>query len=452
MSTQKFSERFSVQNAHHVLQASRYMVRDTPDIVDLQADDEQSPVFCMPLPGTEHERLVNHTANCQTYEGGTMLSRKIGRRMFMKSASSAFLGVAVAPLLGAGHSLAKDENTPNLQFRTLGRTGLRVTTVSMGVMNCSDPAVLNRAYDLGVNFFDTANVYMAGKNEEMVGKVFAGKRDKVLIQTKIRYKPTEEENRATLETSLRRLQTDYVDVLLWHAYQNPEEVSNPQAFEFMQKLKKEGKVRFHGFSSHTNMASLLVEAAKSNMHDVALVSYNFTHSSELKEAIAAAAKTGIGVVAMKTQAGGYKAEKIGSLNPHQAALKIVLVDQNVATAVPGVTTIQQIDECVAVMGSDLSAKDLSALDRYGSYLHGRVCTMCGGCTGACPHGVSHSDLMRAVLYRDGYQDTRLVQEMFLESDRIQQIKQCVDCSSCLVKCSRGVDIHAQLMAVHAMLA
>ncbi|MCX5862095.1 MAG: aldo/keto reductase [Deltaproteobacteria bacterium] len=380
-----------------------------------------------------------------------MFFTKIGRRRFITSASSAFLGVAVAPFLNARSTWAKTEKMVTPEYRILGKTGLRVTAVAMGVMNCSDPAVLHRAYDLGVNFYDTANVYMAGKNEEMVGKVFRGKRDKVLIQTKIRFKPTEQENRESIETSLRRLQTDYVDVLLWHALQTPEEVANPEAFEFMQKLKKEGKVRFHGFSSHSDMASLLREGAKSSVHDVALVSYNFTHSNELKEAVGIAAKSGIGVVAMKTQAGGYKTEKIGSLSPHQAALRIVLTDHNISTAIPGVTTIEQIDECAAVMGTELSREDLGRLDQYHSYLHGRICTMCGGCIGACPHGVAHSDLLRAVMYRDAYQDDRLVHEMFDDEDRRQKIRQCAECSSCFVRCRRGLDIHAQLRSVHTML-
>ena len=381
-----------------------------------------------------------------------MFPTKIGRRRFIKTTSSAFLGVAVAPFWSAGPARAKTEQMPTPEYRILGRTGLKVTAVAMGVMNCSDPAVLLRAYDLGVNFYDTANVYMAGKNEEMVGKVFREKRDKVLIQTKIRLKPTEQENRATFETSLRRLQTDYVDVLLWHALQAPEEVSNPEAFEFMQKLKKEGKVRFHGFSSHSNMASLLREGAKLNFHDVALVSYNFTHTNELKEAVAIAAKSGIGIVAMKTQAGGYKTEKIGSLSPHQAALRIVLTDHNISTTVPGVTTIEQLDECVAVMGTELSRNDCGTLEQYQSFLQGRICTMCGGCIGECPHGVAHSDLLRAVMYRDGYQNDRLVQEMFGEGDRIQKIKQCAECSACSVRCRRGLDIHAQLKSVYAIVS
>ena len=84
---------------------------------------------------------------------------------------------------------------------------------------------------------------------------------------------------------------------------------------------------------------------------MALVSYNFTHSKDLKEAVAMAAKAGVGIVAMKTQAGGYTKEKMEGLTPHQAALKYILRDPNVAAAVPGVTAIEQIEECAAVMGA-----------------------------------------------------------------------------------------------------
>jgi aryl-alcohol dehydrogenase-like predicted oxidoreductase len=136
----------------------------------------------------------------------------------------------------------------------------------------------------------------------------------------------------------------------------------------MSKMKKEGKARFTGFSAHSNMASVLREAAKGNYHDVALVSYNFTHSKDLKEAVALATKSGIGIVAMKTLAGGYKKEKMGGLSPHQAALKYVLTDQNVSLAIPGVTTIEQIEECAAVMGTSFSKGDLNELKQYQSFL------------------------------------------------------------------------------------
>ncbi len=380
-----------------------------------------------------------------------MLSGKMERRKFLKNMSSALLGMATTYLWKTDPTLAKTEKMPNLEYRTLGKTGLKVTVVSMGVMNCSNPAVLQRAFDLGINFFDTADCYMHGRNEEMVGKVFEGKREKVYIQTKV-HPNDEKKMRDSVERSLRRLKTDYIDILVWHGLHSPGEVSDSNLFEFMAKMKKEGKARFTGFSAHSNMASVLEEAAKSNFHDVALVSYNFTHSKKLKEAVASAAKSGIGIVAMKTQAGGYKKEKMGGLNPHQAALKYILRDQSVSMAVPGVTTIEQIEECAAVMGVSISKKNLDELKRYQSFLQGKICTMCGGCTGECPYGIPHHDLLRLVMYRDGYENDGLVREVSAKTEILQKINQCSKCSSCSVTCSRGLDIRTQIQLVQRLLA
>ncbi len=377
-----------------------------------------------------------------------MLSEKMGRRKFIKNVSSAFLGVATSHVWN-GLSLARAEKKPVLEYRTLGKTGLKVTAVSMGVMNCSDPSVLRRAFDLGVNFYDTADCYMHGRNEEMVGKTFEGKRQKVIIQTKV-HVHDEKKMRASVERSLQRLKTDYIDILVWHGHSSPEEVSDPKLFGFMSKMKKEGKVRFTGFSSHRHMALLLREAAKANFHDVALVSYNFTHSKDLKEAVALAAQSGIGIVAMKTQAGGYKKQKMGGLNPHQAALKYVLMDQNVSAAVPGVTTIEQIEECASVMGTSFSERDLNKLKQYQSFLQGRICTMCGGCTGECPYGVFRSDLLRSVMYDDGYENDSLAKESLQIMTR-QDIQRCSECPSCSVVCRRGLDMKAQIQRTQEFL-
>jgi aryl-alcohol dehydrogenase-like predicted oxidoreductase len=374
-----------------------------------------------------------------------MFSKRIGRRKFIKTISSSLLGIAASGILRAESSLGT-EKVPVLEYRPLGKTGLKVTVVSMGVMNCSNSAVLQRAFDLGINFYDTADCYMHGRNEEMVGKVFQGKREKVLIQTKV-HAHDEKRMRASVERSLRRLKTDYIDVLVWHGHSSPEEVSDLGLHEFMVKIKKEGKVRFTGFSAHSNMASLLEEAAKSNLHDVALVSYNFTHSKRLKEAVALAAKSGIGIVAMKTQAGGYKKEKMDGLNPHQAALKYILRDQNVSMAVPGVTTIQQIEECAAVMGTFFSKKNLDELKQYQAFLQGRICTMCGGCAGQCPYGIPHHDLLRLMMYHHGYENDSLVEES-LRMVAKKEIQRCSECSSCSIICRRGLDIRAQIKLVH----
>jgi aryl-alcohol dehydrogenase-like predicted oxidoreductase len=372
-----------------------------------------------------------------------MSSENIGRRNFIKRMSSALLGLTATPVMKPTTSLAETKKTQSLEYRTLGKTGLKVTVVGMGVMNCSDPAVVLRAFDLGINFFDTADCYMWGRNEEMVGQVFQGKRDKVLIQTKVH--PHEEKKmRASVERSLRRLKTDYVDVLVWHGHSHPEEVSDTKLHEFMMKMKKEGKARFTGFSAHSRMAALLREAAKFDYHDVALVSYNFTHSKELKEAVALAAKSGIGIVAMKTQAGGYKRGRMEGLSPHQAALKYVLMDQNVSVAVPGATTIGEIEESGAVMGTSFSTRNVDELKQYHGFLHRRICTLCDGCTGECPHDVPYRDLLRAVMYHDGYQSDLLAKKVFSETESAQPFEKCSECSSCSVICRRGVDIRGQI--------
>lgn len=373
-----------------------------------------------------------------------MLSEKMGRRDFLKGMSTALFGVATPQLLKIGSSMAKTNKAPALEYRILGKTGLKATTVGMGVMNCSDPAVLLRAFDLGINFYDTADCYMGGRNEEMVGKAFQGKRDKVLIQTKVHDHHDEKQMRQSVERSLRRLRTDYIDVLAWHNFHRPEEVADERLFEFMTKMKKEGKVRFTGFSAHTNMASLLKEALKSNHHDVALVSYNFTHSKSLKEAIASASKSGIGIVAMKTQSGGYKKGKMEGLNPHQAALRYVLNDPNVAAAVPGVTTIEQIEECATVMGTAVSRKDMDQLQEYQAFLKGRICTLCGGCTGECPYGVPYGDYLRAAMYHDGYQDDDLARETIGNLLTARNPASCAECPSCSIVCRRGLDVRAQV--------
>jgi len=370
----------------------------------------------------------------------------MGRRKFIKAMSSIAMGVVTGRFWNPSLSSAK---MPALEYRTLGKTGLKVTVVSMGVMNCSDPSVLHRAFDLGINFYDTADCYMHGHNEEMVGKVFQGRRGKVLIQTKV-HPHDEKRMRASVERSLRRLRTDYIDVLLWHGLHNPVEISDPRLFDFMTKMKKEGKVRFTGFSAHSNMASVLGEAAKTNFHDVALVSYNFTHSKKLKEAVALAAKSGIGVVAMKTQAGGYKRERMGGLSPHQAALKYILMDENVPVAVPGVTTIEQIEECAAVMGTSFSKGDLNDLKKYQSLLQGRICTMCDGCIGECPYGVPHGDLLRLVMYHDGYENDSLLKDS-LQTIRRGETQRCSECSSCSIICGRGLDIRAQIQLVKELI-
>lgn len=373
----------------------------------------------------------------------------IRRRELIKWFPSFLLGVWVPEILKRKDSYVKNEKRPILEYRTLGKTGLKVTAVSMGVMNCNNPAVLHRAYELGVNLYDTADCYMRGRNEEMVGEVFQGKRDRVFIQTKVH--PNEEKKmRASVERSLRRLRTDYIDILLWHNLRSSDEVSDPFLYDFMLKMKKEGKARFTGFSTHSQMVTLLKEACKTNYHDVILVAYNFTHSKELKEAVAQAAQAGIGIIAMKTQAGGYKKERMGGLTPHQAALKYILMDSNVSAAVPGVTTIEQMEECVAVMGIPFTPKEFSVLKQYQAFLKGRTCTFCGGCVGDCPAGVPPQNLIRIWTYLDGY-GIDAPEKDFIGEELRKDLQACRNCLTCSIHCRQGLDLRAKIEQINELL-
>jgi predicted aldo/keto reductase-like oxidoreductase len=153
---------------------------------------------------------------------------------------------------------------------------------------------------------------------------------------------------------------------------------------------------------------------------------------------------------MKTQAGGYKKEKMGGLTPHQAALRYVLRDQNVSAAVPGVTTIEQIEECAAAMRTSFTKEDSDSLKQYQSFLQGRICTMCGGCVGKCPYGVPHQDLLRLVMYRDAYENDSLAKESLRSISR-QDFQRCSECPSCSIVCRRGLNIQAQIWSARKLL-
>src|SRR5437879_10708600 len=138
-----------------------------------------------------------------------------------------------ARMLAGTNLLAETADTTRgaLLERTLGRTGLKLPIVSMGVMNADVPGILRRSYELGIRHFDTAAVYQNGRNEEMVGSVIKemGIRDKVVISTKqpsrnlsLNAAAAKKRFVEGVEASLRRLQMDYVDILYHHAVDSVE--------------------------------------------------------------------------------------------------------------------------------------------------------------------------------------------------------------------------------------
>lgn len=342
------------------------------------------------------------------------------------------------------------QGTPTPVYRTLGRTGLKVTVVSFGAMLTPDPEVIRAGIDMGINYIDTARRYMAGRNEEIVGRAIKGCRDRVYIATKVLASSTTKEHIfQDVEKSLRALQTDHIDVIQLHNLTEGDRMFIPEVREALLTLRKQGKVRFFGITTHTNQAEVLNDLSddKENFFDVALVAYNFKSDNSIKEAIAKAANRGIGIVAMKTQAGGFKPATPG-ISHHQAALKWVLQDSNVTAAIPGMRTFAELREDVAVMGMKLTRSDEKVLKQYSEAIKPYYCHLCAKCEPTCPNHAPISTINRSLMYAEGYGNLYLARQTYDEIRDSASV--CRQCTTCIASCVHGVDIGMQINKARAI--
>ena len=381
----------------------------------------------------------------------------VNRRDFLKFG---VVGVAAAAGLDglskiaeAAMAASKSGITP--VYRTLGRTGLKVSIVSFGAMLTPDYEPMEAAFDLGINYVDTARIYMNGRNEEIVGKALKGRRDKVYVATKtLPASQTKKDIFNNVETSLSKLRTDYIDIIQLHNLTTGERVFMPEAREALTELRKQGKVRFFGVTTHTNQADVLkaITDDPTKFFDVALVGYNFKSEPSIKEAITRAAKAGIGIVAMKTQAGGYKTDALGPISPHQAALKWVLQDTNVACAIPGMKDMSMLQEASAVMGMKLTRRDERILHQYAEAISPYYCHMCAQCEPTCPQSISISTINRSIMYAEGYGNYELARSTYDELKVKESALVCSNCIECVAYCVNGLNIAQKMQKARTLFA
>jgi predicted aldo/keto reductase-like oxidoreductase len=330
-----------------------------------------------------------------------------------------------------------------------------VSVVSFGAMLTPDPEPMEAAFDLGVNYVDTARRYMNGRNEEIVARALKGRRHKIYVATKsLASSTTKKDIFNDVETSLSKLQTDYIDVIQLHNLTSGDRALLPETREALIELRKQGKVRFFGVTTHTNQADVLeaITNDPDKFFDVALVSYNFKSETSVKNAIALAAKSGIGIVAMKTQAGGYKTDALGPISPHQAALKWVLQDTNVACAIPGMKDMTMLQEATAVMGMKLTRRDERILERYAEAITPYYCHLCAQCELTCPQSVAISTINRSIMYADGYENMELARSTYHELPAQKSARGCSDCTECVARCVNGLDIAAKMQKAKTLFA
>jgi predicted aldo/keto reductase-like oxidoreductase len=288
----------------------------------------------------------------------------------------------------------------------------------------------------------------------MVGAALKTRRNKVFLSTKTPARG-KDQALADLDTSLRELGTDHVDIWYLHAKSNPEDLRD-ELIEAQQIAKKAGKIRFAGVSTHSGQKELVPAiVARKDHFDVLLTTYNFAMDASIANSIKLAADAGLGVVAMKVMAGGARAlhgnpdaDRINGILHRDggtlAALKWVLHNPHINTSIPSITDMDQLDENLRAMAAPFAAIDKKTLQSRLEQLRPHYCNMCGECDGACAKGLPVADVLRFYMYSANYGEFSLGRENFHELPAHLQSVRCSECRECTVNCPRGVRVVQRL--------
>jgi aryl-alcohol dehydrogenase-like predicted oxidoreductase len=363
---------------------------------------------------------------------------------------------AQAPAVGQAAAMPK---------RKLGKTGAEVSILCLGGMfdTVNNQLLLRQALNWGVTYWDTAEGYGNGLSEEGFGRFFTRypeTRKDIFLVTKFRPSPPDKLSEA-LDKGLKRLHTDYVDVFYTHGISDFNQITGVR--DWAEQMKKAGKIKFFGFSTHTNMEDCLLAASKSGWIDSVMFTYNFRlmNAPKMKEAVDACVQAGIGLTSFKTQAGGQvKADSETEFKlvqkflergftDKQAKLKAVWENPQIASICSQMPNLAYLSANVAAARDlkSLAQSDFEALGRFASETRSGYCAGCGRiCQAAVGGKVPVNDVMRCLMYYRDYGDRELARSVFAglpEAARSRLTE--VDYSKAEKACPQGLAI-ATLMA------
>ncbi|MFH2218629.1 MAG: aldo/keto reductase [Pseudomonadota bacterium] len=357
------------------------------------------------------------------------------RRDFLKKVAAIGLGAAM------GGTAIREPRQASAQItlpkapmprRSFGRSGIRVSALSLGGMFdiLNNRLMLAKALEWGIDYWDTAEGYGGGRSEEGIGRWFARNPDNrkhVFLVTKLSLRRGTDFT-PRLEACLKRLHTDYIDLLFVHGISGIDEI-DPGLESWSQAMKKTGKLRLFGFSTHSNMEDCLEGAARLPWIDGIMFTYNYRlmHEPRMKAAVEACYRAGIGLTAMKTQGGGpvksdseSEVEMAGrfmqkGFTDHQARLLAVWEDNRIASIcsqMPNLT-IMATNAAAAVDQPRLSRSDRAVLAQYDRETYSDYCAGCGRlCSEVLGQKVPINDVMRCLMYVHSYQDLMLARSTF----------------------------------------
>jgi predicted aldo/keto reductase-like oxidoreductase len=374
--------------------------------------------------------------------------------------------LGAAALLGTPASGADDSEPRVRRYKTLGRTGMKISDISFGSSRMRDPKAVRHAFERGVNYFDSAEGYKGGDSETAIGQALHDVRDRVFLtsKTKAGARSSGADLMKALEASLQRLRTDYVDVYFNHAVNDIDRMSNPEWAEFTERAKKQGKIRWRGLSGHAGELVPCIEYGLDNgLLDVILTAYNFGQDPafhqrflttfdfialqpKLPKVLERAHAEGVGVVAMKTLMGARANDMRPWERPGgtfaQAAFRWVLSNPNVDALVISMNDAELIDEYLGASGSSqLSRSDMELLGKYAARNGSSYCQHgCKLCESACPAAVGISEVLRTRMYDVDYGDRAFAREEYARLE--QPASPCLSCDGapCANACPNDIPI------------